>query len=294
MQSKDNKFTKLMISYKTWKLTFKKRMIKNEKNLFLFSNKYKIMSFGFCHLSIVPLRKNPSDTSEMISQLLFGDIFEVIEKSTKNWIFIRTAYDNYEGYIDPKQQVEISSEDFIKFQKNIFVNQDIIKITCTLGQQTIPPACSFTGKEMMINDMLFKANDDLKEVSKPHAEEILKLAMSYLNAPYLWGGKTPFGIDCSGFTQMVYKMAGIKLFRDASQQATQGEVLTFLEEAKIGDLAFFDNEEANIIHVGIIVSPNEIIHASGRVRIDTLDHQGIFNKDIGEYTHQLRLVKTYF
>jgi len=252
------------------------------------------MSFGFCHLSMVPIRKNPSDTSEMISQLLFADVFEVIEKTAKNWIFIRNAYDNYEGYIDPKQQVEISSEDFDAFQNSNFVNKDITKITSAMGAQIIPPACSFLGKEMKLNDLVFEATKDLEKISNPNSKEILSLAMTYLNAPYLWGGKTPFGIDCSGFTQMVYKMVGIKLFRDASEQATQGEVLNFIEEAKTGDLAFFDNEEGNITHVGIIITPNEIIHASGQVRIDTLDHQGIFNKDIGEYTHQLRLVKTYF
>lgn len=252
------------------------------------------MSFGFCHLSIVPMRKDPSDTSEMISQLLFGDIFEITEKTADNWIHIRNDYDNYEGYIDPKQQVEINDEDFLMLQKNKFINKDIIKITSALGQQNLPPACSFSGKEMKLNDIVFETNNEIEEISKPNSEEILKLAMSYLNAPYLWGGKTPFGIDCSGFTQMVYKMSGIILYRDAAQQATQGEVLNFLEEAKIGDLAFFDNEEGNIIHVGIIVAPNEIIHASGQVRIDTLDHQGIFNKDLGKYTHQLRLLKTFY
>ena len=252
------------------------------------------MSFGFCHLSIVPMRKSPSDTSEMISQLLFGDVFEITEKTAKNWILIRNSYDNYEGYIDPKQQLEINGEDFLACQENNFVNKEITKITSPFGQQIIPPACSFSGKEMKLKTMVFEAPEDIVEITKPNSEEILKLAMTYLNAPYLWGGKTPFGIDCSGFTQMVYKMTGIKLFRDAAQQATQGEVLNFLEEAKIGDLAFFDNEEGKIIHVGIIISPNEIIHASGQVRIDTLDHQGIFNKDIGEYSHQLRLVKSYF
>lgn len=252
------------------------------------------MTFGFCHLSVIPMRKDPSDTSEMISQLLFGDVFEVLEKTTKNWILIRNSYDNYEGYIDPKQQVEINGEAFSAFKNSYFTNKNVAKITSDLGQQIIPPACSFIGKEIKINDLVFEAKKEIVEILKPCSEEILKLALTYLNAPYLWGGKTPFGIDCSGFTQMVFKMVGIKLFRDASEQASQGEVLNFLEEAKIGDLAFFDNEEGNIIHVGIIISPNEIIHASGRVRIDILDHQGIFNKDIGEYSHQLRLVKSYF
>ena len=113
----------------------------------------------------------------------------------------------------------------------------------------------------------------------------------YLNAPYLWGGKTPFGIDCSGFTQMVYKLNGYKIHRDASQQALEGEPLSFIEESEVGDLAFFDNDEGNIIHVGIIMENNYIIHASGKVRIDRLDHLGIYNPELKKHTHKLRVIK---
>ncbi len=229
----------------------------------------------------------------MISQLLFGDVFEILEKTAENWIYVRCAYDDYEGYIDPKQQLKISEEQYQILKTSNYTNNDITKVNSKFGLQLLPPACSFLSSEMEVKDVLFSPETELKEVTSLSNKDIEGIAKSYLNAPYLWGGKTPFGIDCSGFTQMVYKMVGIKLFRDASQQATQGEVLNFLEEAEVGDLAFFDNEEGNIIHVGIVISPNEIIHASGQVRIDTLDHQGIYNKDLGKYTHQLRLLKSY-
>src|SRR5690606_32644982 len=120
---------------------------------------------------------------------------------------------------------------------------------------------------------------------------LIETALLYLNTPYLWGGKTPFGIDCSGFTQMVYKLNGYKLLRDASQQATQGEALSFIEESEPGDLAFFDNHEGIITHVGIIMEDNYIIHAHGKVRIDRLDHSGIFNYDTRSHTHRLRVIK---
>ena len=120
---------------------------------------------------------------------------------------------------------------------------------------------------------------------------LVQTAFLYLNAPYLWGGKTPFGIDCSGFTQMVYKLNGYKLLRDASQQATQGEALSFIEESEPGDLAFFDNNEGVITHVGIIMKDNYIIHAHGKVRVDRLDHSGIYNVDKKMHTHKLRVIK---
>jgi len=113
----------------------------------------------------------------------------------------------------------------------------------------------------------------------------------YLHAPYVWGGRSPFGIDCSGFTQMAYKIAGIQLLRDASQQATQGETISFISDARPGDLLFFDDEEGFITHTGILMPDSRVIHASGRVRVDKVDHQGIFDQESGKYTHKLRLIK---
>jgi cell wall-associated NlpC family hydrolase len=121
---------------------------------------------------------------------------------------------------------------------------------------------------------------------------LIENALIYLNAPYLWGGRSPFGIDCSGFTQLVYRLQGIKLPRDAYQQAEVGNTLSFIEESEEGDLAFFDNTEGKIIHVGIIMKNNYIIHASGKVRIDRIDQQGIFNSSLKTHTHKLRLIKS--
>ena len=130
-----------------------------------------------------------------------------------------------------------------------------------------------------------------KTFNQKPKSDIVSTAFLYLNAPYLWGGKSPFGIDCSGFTQMVYKLCGYKLLRDAYQQSNQGDALSFIEESEPGDLAFFDNEEGKIIHVGIIMENNYIIHASGKVRIDRLDHLGIYNAEQNKHTHRLRVIK---
>mgnify|MGYP001812336606 CR=1 FL=1 len=126
---------------------------------------------------------------------------------------------------------------------------------------------------------------------KSKKSNLITTALQYLNAPFQWGGKTPFGIDCSGLSQMVYKINGYSLPRDAEEQAAQGDVLSFVEESEPGDLAFFDNNEGVITHVGIIMKNNYIIHAHGKVRIDRIDQTGIFNSELGAYTHKLRVIK---
>jgi len=120
---------------------------------------------------------------------------------------------------------------------------------------------------------------------------LAKTAYLFLNAPYLWGGRNLLGIDCSGFTQIVYKINGIPLDRDASQQALQGQTLSFIEESEAGDLAFFDDTEGNITHVGLLLEDHHIIHASGCVRIDRIDQSGIFNSETQSHTHKLRFIK---
>ncbi|TMM28742.1 NlpC/P60 family protein [Polaribacter aestuariivivens] len=253
------------------------------------------MLFGICNLSIVPIRAEESDKSEMISQVLFGEHFKIIEKQ-KNWSKIRLAFDNFEGFIDNKQYLEITEDFYNTISKetptysgeilDFVTNQQNQLTTIAIGSQ-LP---SFNDGHLLLGTQSYSYENAFFS-GKNTKSEILKIAFTYLNAPFLWGGKTPFGIDCSGFTQMVYKLSGYNLLRNAKDQATQGEVLSFIEESEPGDLAFFDNEEGEIIHVGIILNDYNIIHAHGKVRIDTLDHSGIFNADLQKHTHKLRVIK---
>lgn len=249
--------------------------------------------FGICNLAIVPVRAEASDRSEQVSQLLFGEHFKIIELTAK-WAQIELAYDGYIGWIDSKQFQSISQENYLILNElpNV-LNADLIEYITSPNNQLMPIALgaslSFLENEA-INSSKF-IFDGMKVCGIKPKSEIIKTAFMYLNAPYLWGGKTPFGIDCSGFTQMVYKLNGYRLFRDASQQASQGVPLSFIEESEPGDLAFFDNEEGNIIHVGIMMENNYIIHASGKVRIDRLDHLGIYNAETNRHTHKLRVIK---
>lgn len=246
------------------------------------------MLFGICHLSIVPLRVEPSDKSELVSQILYGEFFKILE-NRKSWSRVRLAFDKYEGWIDNKQFKFISEEQYKALDKSpLLLSSDLVEfITNSKGELlTIP-----LGSQISSNSILENSFDGSYVQDKMHKQNIIETAYMYLNTPYLWGGKTPFGIDCSGFTQMVYKLNGYQLLRDASQQASQGEALSFIEESEAGDLAFFDNDEGQIVHVGIMMSDNYIIHAHGKVRIDRIDHTGIFNVDTRKHSHKLRVIK---
>ena len=246
------------------------------------------MQYGVCNLSIVPLRLEQTDKSELVSQVLYGEHFKVLEQR-KFWSKIRLAFDKYEGWIDNKQYNEISEDDYNVLQlANPKLSMDLVEFIEDENNQLHP---ILLGSSLTsLTTLGHKHDGHIIEGSHPK-ENLVETALLYLNSPYLWGGKTPFGIDCSGLTQMVYKLNGHKLLRDASQQATQGEALSFIEESEPGDLAFFDNNEGVIIHVGIIMKDNYIIHAHGKVRIDRLDHYGIYNVDKKTHTHKLRVIK---
>ncbi len=246
------------------------------------------MNYGLSNLSVIPLRSEANDRSEMVSQVIYGETFKIIE-TNKKWSRISLSFDQYEGWIDNKQFLKITKVDFDSLEKlprNLSTNFVDIIITAEKELFSI-----YLGSQIQVTNYLnhqFEGNSITGEQPKSSIPETAQL---YLNSPYLWGGKTQFGVDCSGFTQMVYKLNGYKLFRDANQQATQGDSLSFIDESEPGDLALFDNEEGNIIHVGIIMKDNYIIHAHGKVRIDRLDQTGIFNNDTRKHTHKLRVIK---
>ena len=228
-------------------------------------------------VSVAPVRAENSDRAEIVTQFLFGESCDILEVD-KNWTKIKIHFDGYEGWVDTKQVSPISDADFIK-RKTKTVTKNFINYQHN-GEKTLLSI----GSEIEPDNQEDTKNNFDKENLK-------KTALEFLNVPYLWGGRSFFGIDCSGFTQIVYKVNGVQLPRDAYQQAEVGEVLDFVEEAEIGDLAFFENEEGRIIHVGIMLENQKIIHAHGKVRIDDLDCIGIFNKDQNKHTHKLRFVK---
>lgn len=246
------------------------------------------MKYAYCNVSVSPLRKEADDRSEMISQILFGESCTVLSTSD-NWAHIKCTNDGYEAWIDSKQITEtpqLLESSFTTFELvHSYIYKDF-HIPILLGS-SLP---DFDGLNFKIDTQKYLFQGLTLENNLSNLENIRKIALKYLHAPYLWGGRSPFGIDCSGLTQMVYKFLGINLPRDAYQQAEIGSNIGFLEESKIGDLAYFGKEE-KITHVGILIGKNEILHASGKVRIDTIDHFGIYNNETSKYTHKLKTIK---
>jgi len=252
------------------------------------------MQYGISNLSIVPMRNEAADQSEMVNQVIFGEHFKVLEVQ-KKWSKIRLAHDSYEGWICNKQWIEIEEDIYKQLDKEVAtITTDILDIITKTHHQPIVIGSilpSYKSGHALINNEMYQF-DGLTTPGFIKKEKLVENALMYLNAPYLWGGRSPLGIDCSGFTQMVYRLQGVDLPRDAYQQSEVGTTLSFVEESEAGDLAFFDNAEGKITHVGIILEDNHIIHASGKVRIDRIDQQGIFNTEIGNHTHKLRLIKS--
>ncbi|MDC3390657.1 C40 family peptidase [Flavobacteriales bacterium] len=252
------------------------------------------MNYGISQLSIVPMREDPSDKSEMINQILFGEHFKILE-ARKKWSRIRLAHDSYEGWICNKQVLEISEDDYKQLDKDIStITTDILDIIKKDQHQPIVIGSIlpfYKSGHANINSEMYEFNG-LTTPGFVKKQKLVENALIFLKAPYLWGGRSPLGIDCSGLTQIVYRLQGVDLPRDAYMQAKVGTTLSFIEESEPGDLAFFDDSEGKVIHVGIILKNNHILHASGMVRIDRIDQQGIFNTELGCYTHKLRLIKS--
>ncbi|MDP4240025.1 MAG: C40 family peptidase [Bacteroidota bacterium] len=253
---------------------------------------------GIITLPLVPLRRSNDERSELDSQLLFGESVE-IKETKERWLFIRNLTDNYTGWVDRKMVQILPAQEY---EQIVSAKKYIVQVPfCSCiktnsnermflpGGSIIPSGSS--GKFTIGKEIYSLEFSELLLPGEISGQKLISLARQYLNAPYLWGGKSLMGIDCSGLVQVVFAMCGFFVQRDASQQVDSGYVIDFLSEAKAGDLAFFENQDGRIIHVGILLNSHQIIHASGWVKIETIDSQGIISAQTGEYTHRLRVVK---
>lgn len=246
-------------------------------------------------LSVIPVRREPAHRSELISQLLFAEYAEALEEE-KDFVRVRCLFDDYEGWVQASQLTTVADV----LSTDTYVG-DWCQEVSVAGKIVRAPLCApiYQPEEQAIvvgdREICYLGRNETNYWETPHKifkKENLKLVyQKFMNTPYLWGGKSVFGIDCSGFAQQVFKMFGIRLLRDAYLQAEQGTVVENIEEAKLGDLAFFQNENGKVTHVGIVLDNYKIVHASGNVRIDTIDKDGITNVETGKRTHQLHSIK---
>lgn len=256
------------------------------------------MKYGISMLSIIPIRKEPREQSEMVSQLLFGECYQVLIIED-HWLKILTQFDHYMGWINRKLFVDLSEFSYNQFQKH--QPPVLASLMMSIECQGSPPLNILAGSNLPnynIEKGFLEIEGKIYYTRWVYGNSIIKglknlpqIAGQFLNAPYLWGGRSVFGCDCSGFVQLVYKILGVSLERDSVKQAEQGTVVASLSKSRPGDLAFFINEEGRIYHVGLILSPEEIIHSSGYVRKDKLDETGIYYSETREYTHRLYIIK---
>lgn len=250
------------------------------------------MEIYICENVFIPLRLGPSHKAEMLSQILFGEKYTIVDK-IGNWLKIETVFDKYLGWIDmnhlQQSPVEGKSCGHVLNRSLLCYKNDKTKMVLEAGCEVFNP--DFEDKVFFAGNNQYTSGREFCNNFISTNDSIADTAMKFINSPYIWGGRVPSGLDCSGFTQLVYKIQGTPIPRDSWQQAEVGKIIDFIDQAEPGDLVFFDNDRGKIAHVGMILSRGLVIHASGRVRIDSIDHQGIFKPEINGYSHKLRTIR---
>jgi hypothetical protein len=255
------------------------------------------IEFGICPLSVIPIRISPSHRSELISQMLFGEMAEILESKGNDWLRIICESDGFIGWVEKDQILPLSESTYLSYKNNFSYCLELMQpavgpdsfVSITLAAR-LP---EYDGLRFSLNKSKFSFNGQALPISKfnPTPEMIIKLARKYLNTPFLWGGRSPFGIDSSGLVQIVYQMVGIFLPRDPLEQVKMGSSIDFIELAQPGDIAFFENRFGRIVHSGIILPDNQLLHSLGHVKIDLMDHYGIFDLNKNHYLKSLRIIK---
>lgn len=245
-----------------------------------------------CENVFVPLRSAPAHKSEMLSQILFGEKYTIVDKSG-SWLKIKTSFDNYSGWIDA-DHLQCSVDKGISCghvlnRSLLCYKNDKTKMVLEAGCEIFDP--DIEEKVFTVGTNIYSTSPEFGKNFISTNDSLTDIIMKFINSPYIWGGRIPSGIDCSGLTQLAFKIFSISISRDVSDQAQEGTMINFIDESVPGDLAFFDNNRGRISHVGMIISKGLIIHASGRVRIDSIDHQGIFKNEINGYSHNLRTIR---
>ena len=255
------------------------------------------MTYAICSVSVAPIRKEAAHRSEMTSQLLFGEAVEIIS-TDKEWLQVRCIHDGYEGYLT--EHLVTEAEQYTAASPAQYVTTGLLNGLEKSGETIpVPMGCSLPGFEAQSKNLWngFRYAGTYRDTKSGYTiHDLHTILKPWLHAPYLWGGRSFLGVDCSGFVQTAFKILGIQLLRDAWQQAGQGSAVATLQNSRAGDLAFFQNENGRIVHVGFVLEDQRIMHAAGKVRIDTLTEKGIIQPGSGKQTHtfhSLRRIKDF-
>ncbi len=244
-------------------------------------------------LAFIPLRSEASERSEMVSQIIFGETVDVLEEKA-GWSYVKLHFDGYEGWCDTKMlrfcNTAIAPLSGIILKRECMVKSAFGELLLSAG--SVIRGLNSKRDSFCVDGLTFLMESPLSKSNFLEAEEAIQVLLSLRGVPYVWGGRTVWGIDCSGLSQLYGRLANIDLPRDASQQVKLGEEVMFVQDVMAGDLAFFGEDE-KITHVGIVMQKDVILHASGHVRTDKLDQQGIFNQNKKGYTHKLRVIKRF-
>lgn len=254
-------------------------------------------NYGICMISVASIRRKPEHFSEQISQLLFGECVELLQRQGKKWCKVRCVFDDITGWVDHKQIELIDRKEYEKHQDNLSYSLDLLQPA--MGENHAVPISiganlpNFDGMSFKLlgHKFGYTGQSICPDKVTITPELFTKICKKFIHAPFQWGGRSPLGLDAPGFVQLVYKLIGYPIGRKANEQAAIGDIVDFAEHAKIGDLAFFENRDGMISHVGIVLTQGHIIHVSGKVRIDRFDHQGIYRQKRKRYTHHLRIIK---
>lgn len=255
------------------------------------------MKYAVCSSAVGCIRNSASHKSELLSQILFGELVEILEEKGLRWAKIHSIEDDIVGWTARNELTIITDKQLEQYQQDFAFVFDLFQPAMD-GSYFVPLTFGarlplFDGMSCAIDKKSFTYSGQALSSSqlKQDRAMVQKIALKLLNVPYLWGGRSVLGMDGPAFTQLVYRMCNIKLPRQVDLQINKGEGVSFVELAQVGDIAFFENFKGKIVHCGVVLPDNKVIHAHGKVRIDTLDHYGIQNKAEGRYSHRLRIIK---
>ncbi len=253
--------------------------------------------YAICPLGVVPVRAGAHHRSELLSQLLFGELVEIVDRKGAQWYKVRCTWDEVSGWVPAEQLQALTPTEYDRYRQHYAICLDLLQPVMSGGRQILVPIGSrlpaFDGLrfELAGEWWTYSGQAVFPEDLPPRASLLARIARRYLSAPFLQGGRSPLGIDSGALIQLAFGALGIALPRLPAAQVMEGEEVNFFDEYRPGDIAFFENHKGQLVHAGILLPEGQVLHCHERVRIDKVDHFGIFDPLRKKYLWQLRVMR---